>query len=177
MCGTTFDIIGVNETFCDDTVKDSGVSLDGFNILRKDRNRDGGGVALYINQCLDFKRRDDLCDDSVECIWVEISPPHVNSFLICSLYNHDGKNNDFANKLSMMLAKATLEDKELILLGDFNCDYSPHIQCKQVDDLKFVSNMYQLQQLIDRPTRITPHSRTIIYLFLHQGVSFSMTAG
>ena len=76
MCGNVFDIICVNETLCDDSVVDNELHLHGFNNLRKDRNRGGGGVALYINEMFNYKRRDDLPDGSVECIWAEITPPH-----------------------------------------------------------------------------------------------------
>ncbi len=165
MCGTNFDIISVNETYCDNTVSDNEVRLDGFNVLRKDRNRGGGGVAVFINYIYDFKRRDDLCNDDIECIWVEIVPPHTNAILVCALYFPDGMNNDLNDKLCAMLSKANNEDKELVLLGDFNCDYLKIDTCKQVGDLKFICDMHQLTQLIDLPTRVTAQSKTLIDLF------------
>ena len=39
-----FHVIAVSETHCDDTITDQEISLDGFSILRNDRNRNGGGV-------------------------------------------------------------------------------------------------------------------------------------
>ena len=64
-----------------------------------------------------------------------------------------------------MLSNASIEKKEIVLLGDFNCDFTVGVSSKQINDLKFVCNMFQLQQLITLPTRVTPTSRTIIDLF------------
>ena len=167
MCNNVFDVICVNETLCDSSIPDSELHLPGYNILRKDRNRGGGGVALYINDMFNYKRRvrDDLCDDSIECIWAEITPPHSSLMLVCAIYNPNGKNAEFSGKLSVMLSNASVDEKEIVVLGDFNCDYSPEINSKEVNDLKFVTEMHQLQQMICLPTRVTPHSKTIIDLF------------
>ena len=64
-----------------------------------------------------------------------------------------------------MLSNASVDEKEIVVLGDFNCDYSPDINSKEVNDLKFVTEMHQLQQMICLLTRVTPHSKTIIDLF------------
>ena len=44
----TYDLLAINESKLDDKINDGAVSLDGYEILRKDRNRNGGGVALYL---------------------------------------------------------------------------------------------------------------------------------
>ena len=62
MCNNVYDIIGVNKTLCDKSVHDNELQLHDYNILHKDRKRDGGGVALYINDDFILKRRDDLAD-------------------------------------------------------------------------------------------------------------------
>ena len=41
-------VIGIIETKLDNTVYDSKVTVDGYNIVRNDRNRNGGGLACYI---------------------------------------------------------------------------------------------------------------------------------
>ena len=48
----------------DESIDDE-LCLPGYNLLRQDRNREGGGVALYINDMFYFKRKDDLCDINV----------------------------------------------------------------------------------------------------------------
>ena len=46
--------------------------IPGFKIFRRDRNRRGGGVMVYVSQEVNAKRREDLEDDAVEAIWMEI---------------------------------------------------------------------------------------------------------
>ena len=41
-------ILAINETKLDRNIDDALVSIEGYSIKRCDRNRNGGGVALYI---------------------------------------------------------------------------------------------------------------------------------
>ena len=43
-----FDIMGVCETFIDHNIADHEISIDGYNCVKKNRNRHGGGVLVYI---------------------------------------------------------------------------------------------------------------------------------
>ena len=141
-------MICVKETLCDSNIPDSELHLPSYDILRKDRNRGGGGVALYVNGMFNYKRRDDLCDDSIECIWDEITPSYRSPILVCGIYNPNGKNAEFSGKLTVMLSNVSVDEKEIVVLGDSNCDYSPDINSKEVNDLKLVTEMHQLQQII-----------------------------
>ena len=50
-------IIGIAEPKLDRTVPDLEVNLPGYDIIRCDRNRNGGGVACYIRKDLYFNAR------------------------------------------------------------------------------------------------------------------------
>ena len=54
------DLLCINETFCDDTISDEEIDINGSRIERKDRNRLGGGVALYISNKLFYIRRSEF---------------------------------------------------------------------------------------------------------------------
>ena len=47
----------ITEAKLDSTVYDSEVTVDGFNIVRNDRNRNGGRVACYIRNIFFFNRK------------------------------------------------------------------------------------------------------------------------
>ena len=51
-------------------------------IIRKDRSRSGGGVALYIWENLSYTNRIDLVPHTLEMICAEINLPHSRSFLV-----------------------------------------------------------------------------------------------
>ena len=38
----------------DDSITHGEISISGFNLIRKDRNRAGGGVVLYIRESLSY---------------------------------------------------------------------------------------------------------------------------
>jgi exonuclease III len=42
-----FDILTLNETRLDNSISDSEVKISGYDIVRPNRNRNGGGVAMY----------------------------------------------------------------------------------------------------------------------------------
>ena len=46
----------INETWLDSTVADHEVDIDGYELIRKNRNRNGGGVAIYIRSSINSKR-------------------------------------------------------------------------------------------------------------------------
>ena len=43
-----FDILTLNETRLDNCISDSEVKIPGYDIVRRDRNRNGGGVCNYV---------------------------------------------------------------------------------------------------------------------------------
>ena len=65
----------------------------------------------------------------VEGLWLELFLPKSRGVLIGTFYrspstskHHDS---DFMSKLEVELSTATATDKEVIILGDFNCDLFP----------------------------------------------------
>ena len=57
-----------------------------LNYFRKDRNRRGGGVMVYV-PCDQSKavRRYDLEDDAVEALWIETRTKDT-TMLVCNVY-------------------------------------------------------------------------------------------
>ena len=64
-----FDIIGISETKLDANIADKTITFQGYHPpFRKDRNRRGGGVCLYVNENIPTKRRIDLEGTYSECV-------------------------------------------------------------------------------------------------------------
>lgn len=68
MLSKTVDILAINETRLDSSIQNGEVSIPGYTLERKDKNRNGGGVALYIRDSINYKRLIDLPDDNMELI-------------------------------------------------------------------------------------------------------------
>ena len=66
------DIITVSETWLTPDINDDTITLKGFHKpIRKDREGEGGGVAIYVKDNLILKPRPDLNLQNLEAVWVE----------------------------------------------------------------------------------------------------------
>ena len=81
-----FDIITLNETRLDSSVLNIEIEIPGYDIVRRDRNRSGGGVAMYIRSHIPYTIRNDLFPDNLELICVEIKKLKSKPLLITTWY-------------------------------------------------------------------------------------------
>ena len=76
----------LNETKLDNDVRDEEPAIGGFRkIIRKDRTRNGGGVAMYFKENLNFKVCHDLVLD-IESISIQLDINYVKPIIISTLY-------------------------------------------------------------------------------------------
>ena len=54
------DVIAINKTKLDKKIADDNIAIDEFILKRLDRNRHGGGVAIYIRETLNFEYKVDV---------------------------------------------------------------------------------------------------------------------
>ena len=80
------DILAITETKIYDSFSEDEVSLAGYHIIRKDRNRHGGGVLLYVHEAIPCTERNDLLTGSLEITCVEITRPCSKPFLASTWY-------------------------------------------------------------------------------------------
>ena len=78
------DIMALNETRLGPSIPDVDMEIDGYDLVRNDRYRGGGGVALYFNRNSGFTYtiREDLMPSELEIIVVEIKKPKVKPLVI-----------------------------------------------------------------------------------------------
>ena len=50
--------------------------------MRLDRNRHGGGVAIYFCDTLEFRKHDDIPMSTLEMVCIEIKPPRAKPYPI-----------------------------------------------------------------------------------------------
>ena len=91
-------VIGITESKLDDTVLDGEVNIEGYEIIRADRNRNGGGVACYIKSDLSFNIRKDFSTE-IENIFFDILLPNSKPILVGNAYMPPDKS-DFLSKLT-----------------------------------------------------------------------------
>ena len=165
MLNNSSDILAINESKINESISDDEISIGGFHLIRKDRNGYGGGVLMYIRGTIPFSERNDLrtaC--SMVMLRVEIIRPCSRPFLVTTWYRLPGSDSSLFNEFENFLSKCDLEDKEILLMGDLNCDVSKFPPDAHTRRLQFLSCVYQLEQLINEPTRVTRTSATLIDL-------------
>ena len=120
---------------------------------------------MHIRKPISFSERNDLVPDSLEIICVEIKKPYNKSFLVYAWYRPPSTNIKLFDKFEAFLHKCDLVNHEHLIMGDLNCDLSKFPLESNARKLQFLSSLYQLDQLINEPTRVTKTSATLIDLF------------
>ena len=116
---TNAAIVGIGETKLDESILSSEIDIEGYDLLRLDRSRRGGGVACYVKKSLAYNYRDNFCKNT-ESIFIDIFLPKTKPILIGILYRPPDKN-DFVKNLEETFTNCNILDKqECYLLGDFN---------------------------------------------------------
>ena len=161
------DIIGVSETRINDhNIVSSDYSLNGYTFIYDNSPNNGraGGAGLYIKNGIDFSVRNDLkiTSDDCESIWIETKVNDKKS-IIASIYRHPRHNlSSFQNQLTDRLKR--IEDENFLhyIGGDFNINL---IKTSSNDAIKYYFDdiiRSGSQVLIDKPTRITSNSASIV---------------
>ena len=164
MSNKTIDLIAFNETRLDSSFTDNLIHLDDYDIIRKDRSRNGGGVCIYLRSSMNYKIRSDLIPSELEAVCVEITKPHSQPFIVTTVYRPPNASSDFFDHLEKLIKQIDDENKEMYLMGDLNCDMLKKEKLSNVPTKKLNSlyELYQLSQLIDEPTRITMTTSSLI---------------
>ena len=162
----SFHIFAINESKIDSLVNDSEISIPGYKLVRRDRNRNGGGVVIYVQEHLSILVRNDLVPNNLEMICIEINQPFNRSFLVSTWYRPPNSSTDVFDAYNIFLLNCDAENKELILLGDINCDVAKSPPEAHTIRFQSINTLYNMAQLIEEPTRVARTSATIIDLIL-----------
>ena len=157
------DIFAACETFLEPEILDNQIAIDGYDFLRKDRaatqNKNGGGLILYFRKSLTCSRRAEFEISKLETLWAEIKLPNAKPFLLCTVYRPPNARSEWVVLFEEELSIAQTTGLEYIVMGDFNIDLlSDIIRTKWSNMIQ----LFDLTQLISKPTRITQTTATLI---------------
>lgn len=170
-----FTIIALAETWLTSDSEQL-CNLPGYNYHGDFRKtRVGGGVGFLVRSKVTFKIREDigLFNDYIESTFIEIPYSCAGSntkakALIGVIYRPPGTNLDsFLTSLGAILSQLRVADMPCYLMGDFNINlinHDSHAQTNDFLDLLYTSSFYPL---INKPTRITAYSSTLIDNIFH----------
>ena len=160
------DLIAFNEARLNLRITDGMNHIGGYDLIRKDRSRTGGGVCIYLPNSINYQIRDDIIPPDLEAVSVEINKPHTRPFVVITVYRPPNASTDFFTHFEQLIKTIDDEDKEFYFLGDLNCNLLKSISDQPTTKLKSLFVMYQLSQLIIEASRVTMNSATLIDHFI-----------
>ena len=160
----TFDVLALSETWLHKNNDD----ISGFphyNQLHNFRkNKVGGGVSILLRDNIQYKELDHLSTMSktMESIFAEIYMTEKNIIVGCIYRPPNSDMVKFIEEITILINKINKLNKHVYLMGDFNVDllqYNNHSMTSEFIDVMF--STYYIP-LINRPTRVTDSSATLI---------------
>ena len=127
-------ILALNETKLDPNYPKELTSIAGYQQERLERTCNGGGVSIYFRDSIKYKPRPDVPVEDLEIICIEVEPPNSRSFLVLAWYRPPSDPVVSFDKLEKVLSFLDKEVKEIILLGDTNCDLTPKQAEQPIDN-------------------------------------------
>lgn len=137
--------------------------ITGFNMFTKNRNRQGGGVAIYIKDNINCKVIDDIsiANDCYESCFVECES--VSSFIVGVIYRRPNSDiNVFNIMLEDLLGKIKLTKKLCYILRDININLFRHDNVKNIQNYADILYSHGFYSCINKPTRITDQGASLI---------------
>ena len=168
-CPTDSQILGISGSILKtDISTTTNIQLPGFKTEQISTKSTNGGTLLYIRDTANYRLRPDLNvekEKELESIFIEILQKTSSNVINGCIYRHPRMypkefNDLFLKSLRERLTKEN--NKEVILLGDFNIDLiksNLNANASEFFDVIYTSN---LLPHITSPTRLTSRSQTLI---------------
>ena len=145
-------VICLTETWLCDSITNKEISIQNYSLVRLDRHRHGGGVAIYVNNCFTFKvLLSGPC--GLELIVLSLSLSNSN-FMVCIgvFYRPPSSTQDIFDTLcDSLFTIPPYYFSNFILLGDFNVNLvntKHHLHNK----IEMLSSSFALTQVVNSPT-------------------------
>ena len=159
------DFILLCETFLNDN-NFMMFNLPGYSKVERHRTKSrGGGVSIYLKNSHDFKIRDDLSiyeEGIFESLFVEVTLDK-KQVLVGEIYKPPNTDVKYFNeKYNYIIEKIKSEKKQLIIGSDQNINLinaSTQVLTQEFLDINYANGILPV---IDKPTRITHSSATLI---------------
>ena len=156
----SFDIILITETHLDQTIDSIEINISGYQLFRNDRNRNGGGVAIYCRDELAPVELLDLQNSEIESLYIKVLECNMPCILgVCyrppnqTAFYRESTLEALRVQFDYLSVKSKLP---FFLLGDFNDRCSSweleHLESELGQSLVTLLHEFNLSQVINKPT-------------------------
>lgn len=158
-----FDILALNETWLDKSVTDNEIKIEGYNIIRNDRNRTGGGVCFYIKNIIKFAEESKI-KTGIESLWLKLKNGNAD-LVIGTIYRPPNAGDQYFDNMLDEIQNFCTVSEYVIILGDLNINYTL-TEHPSHNSIKTIECLFDLTQLVSSPTRVTINSSSLIDIIL-----------
>lgn len=155
--------VALSETRITEDIDDYEVNVPGYNVVRCDaENRSTGGVILYVKSNIKYEVV--LTKKIIAncwCIVIEVQDNTYKGVIIVIYHSPSASDGDFIRWLDEIVESVTVKGK-CILVGDFNIDMM--VNSFYAKKLRTTMLSLGMKQFVDKPTRSSKDSQTIIDL-------------
>ena len=113
MSNKIIDLIAFNETRLDSNITNNMIHLNDYDLIRKDRSRNGGGVCICLRSSINYKIRNDLVPSELEAVCIEIIKPHSKPFFVTTVYRPPNALSKFFDYFEKLIKAIDNENKEM----------------------------------------------------------------
>jgi hypothetical protein len=172
----SFDIFIITETWLKPEILDSEIDIPGYFVVRVDRPgfKTGGGVLIYLKEEWNVVEQSIPFLEPVDSVFVKLKRdhlPHINLFVI---YRPNSTPPTFIDQLEEIFVKYMNE--ETYLIGDYNLNQlsTDNNQCHK---LRALITKYNFKQLINKATRVTSTTETLLDLMITNSPHLVVASG
>ena len=159
-----FDVLSFSETWFNSTVSNASIEIEGYRVYRLDRiGKTGGGVCAYIKNNLKAKILKDLTgisESGFHQLWLQVQNKKLRSILVYIAYRPEIGLECLQNDLMPNYVEALSLNRDIVLTGDMNCNLLT--DNPKGNALRSFCADINSTQLIDKPTRVTKTSSTLV---------------
>ena len=114
-----------------------------------------GGVCSYIRNSINYTRRLDLENESLEILALEIRKPNTKPFLVFCWYRPPHSPVEHFEIFESLFKQAEIDYSDIYTTGDINCNLLQDSRDSPTMRLINIMEAYQLTHVISEPTRVT----------------------
>lgn len=160
-----FMILGVTETWLSPEIGNDVLGIDGYGLVRNDREGRGGGVAIYYKTNLNIKIHTLEQKQALEQLWITFKIKQ-ETYGLGVVYRAPSQNvSEALNILESTISDILPEVDNIIITGDLNINMF-NLAANSTMQLMSFMDTFKLTQVINEPTRITNYSSTLIDVML-----------
>lgn len=157
--------IALSETRLTDEIEYSEVSVSGYSVIRCNaENRNTGGVILYIRDDIKYEKiLVKKLESNCWCAAIEVKDKLYKGVIMVIYHSPSSSHGDFVRFLEDIVEELVIKG-ECMVIGDFNID----LMIDSFYNRKLQTSMLSLgmKQHVNKPTKITKDSQTIIDLLI-----------